>query len=333
MNASDTTAKTRVITLLTSSVVTMTIGLSGCSFKEDRKDIIVPIVDASPATAFSKPQRPQETNKTESTATYTYTVRSGDTLGIIAQKYLGASSRYTELLELNKLDPNDAIYVGQKLKLPTEGLTVPEKDTAITTQTSLAKAESPKQQYPELDSLMESGQYNQAIQWCLSNERLKTDSILQQKLLEAAKSQVSIYTRQQKTADAETLLSGLINQANINPNNKKILEQELLTLKANRNLVLAKQYADKSKFNESYNILLEAWNKVGKTLEDNVLFTTTRNKVTENYHQNALKHYRNQELDEALVYWNKILAINPNDDLALVYKDRVKALKNKLQNL
>jgi tetratricopeptide (TPR) repeat protein len=98
-------------------------------------------------------------------------------------------------------------------------------------------------------------------------------------------------------------------------------------------LLQAKQYADKSQFNESYNILLDAWKTVGKPLEDNILFTTTRNKVSESYHQKALRHYRNQELEDALVYWDKILAINPNDDLALVYQDRVKALQNKLENL
>ena len=57
------------------------------------------------------------------------------------------------------------------------------------------------------------------------------------------------------------------------------------------------------------------------------------NTVYKHYHQQALRLYRNQKLDKALVYWDRILAINPSDDLALVYKDRVKALKEKLESL
>jgi len=125
----------------------------------------------------------------------------------------------------------------------------------------------------------------------------------------------------------------LISEAPLNKANQKVLISELSTLKAEQELITAKRFSDQSKFDESYDILLVAWNQVGQPLEDNILFTTTRNKVSEHYHQKALRHYRNQELEDGLNYWNKILAINPNDDLALVYKDRVKALQNKLENL
>lgn len=48
----------------------------------------------------------------------TYTVKPGDTLGLIAQKALGASKRWQEIVDLNKLDDEDTISTGTVLKLP-----------------------------------------------------------------------------------------------------------------------------------------------------------------------------------------------------------------------
>ncbi|GAA4343735.1 LysM peptidoglycan-binding domain-containing protein [Kangiella taiwanensis] len=314
------------------SAIAVAVVLSGCSFKEDRNDIVVPIIDAQPAQS-SKLQFPQETQqKTKTVPTYSYTVRSGDTLGIIAQKYLGSSQRYTEILALNELKSSDAIYVGQKLQLPTKGLKQPDELQSSNSNKKSSDIE-PNKTYPELNELVDSQQYNQAIQWILNQPELSNNVELQEQLVELALTQSKIYKRQQQVADAETLLSGLISEAPLTQNNQKALISELSTLKAEQELITAKRFADQSKFDESYDILLVAWQQVGQPLENNILFTTTRNKVSEHYHQKALRHYRSQELESALVYWKKILAVNPNDDLALVYQDRVKALQNKLENL
>ncbi|MFI6942381.1 peptidoglycan DD-metalloendopeptidase family protein [Streptomyces sp. NPDC050418] len=47
-----------------------------------------------------------------------YTVKSGDTLGAIAQSKLGSAGRYPEIARLNGIANPDHITVGQKLKLP-----------------------------------------------------------------------------------------------------------------------------------------------------------------------------------------------------------------------
>lgn len=317
--------------------LTAAIVLTGCSFKEDRNDVVVPIIDATPAKKSVDKSSTANNKAKPSNAPdlYIYKVQPGDTLGTISQKYLGASSRYTELLKLNNLAPNDSIFVGQKLKLPTKGLTIPKErpDSQLSKPRQEAAKTSTFESFPELEALLKAEEYNKAIQWALNHSQLSSNTSLQQKLVLAAKAQSHRYKHQQKTADAETLLSGLISKAPLSESNKSELEAELSTLRAEQQLLTAKQYAARSQFDDSYALLLNAWNKVGEPLEENILFTTTRNKVSENYHQKALRLYRNQKLDDALVFWKKILAINPNDDLALVYQDRVKALQNKLENL
>lgn len=69
-------------------------------------------------------------NKPSEVVDGVYTVKSGDTLIGIAAKVLGDSSRYKEIQKLNGL-VSTTIYVGQKLKIPSDG----EDKLAVTTHT------------------------------------------------------------------------------------------------------------------------------------------------------------------------------------------------------
>lgn len=316
---------------ITVSAFLLSVTLSGCSFIEDRQGDIVPIVDAAPAQRVENNNSKNLVEK-KTAATYTYTVRSGDTLGTISQEYLGSANRYTELLELNELRSNDAIYVGQRLKLPTKGLRVStDSEKQVKPQQSTVEPLSVAQ--PGLEKLLKQEKFQEAIQWIVKQEDLGSNTNLQSILVDSVRKQVTLYRRQQNITDAESLLSNLISEAPVTDNNKSILKAELSKLRAEQDLMMAKRFADNAQYDQSYSILLNAWKTIGQPLEENILFTGVRNKVSEDYHQKALRLYRNQDLDDALNYWKKILAINPNDDLALVYQDRVKSLQNKLDNL
>ena len=56
-------------------------------------------------------------NNSESTNYFTYTVKNGDTLWAIAQRYLGGGPKYKEIKILNALN-SDTIYPNQILKIP-----------------------------------------------------------------------------------------------------------------------------------------------------------------------------------------------------------------------
>ncbi|MCU7802568.1 MAG: LysM peptidoglycan-binding domain-containing protein [Candidatus Thiodiazotropha sp. (ex Lucinoma borealis)] len=59
----------------------------------------------------------------------------------------------------------------------------------------------------------------------------------------------------------------------------------------------------------------------------------TRDKLTDSYHRQAMQLFRKQELDEAIGYWNKIIALNPNHSLAPGYKARALEMKQQLQKI
>lgn len=56
----------------------------------------------------------------------TYAVQSGDTLGKIAQKYLGSSTKYMLIVAYNNIKDPNIIYVGQKLRIKEGDVTVVE---------------------------------------------------------------------------------------------------------------------------------------------------------------------------------------------------------------
>lgn len=309
------------------STLFLALALSGCSFVEDRSEEPVEIIDVSDGT------RSYMSGKSVQSDTIQYTVRSGDTLGSIAKKMLGNAQRYLEIAELNDIEPQAPIYVGQQLQLPSKGLILvkPRSNQQERNQKEQS-TEQPTVSTSEMDTLLSEQRYYEAIEYARAQEDLAENNQLQEKLIIATQNQVRQFRQQGSVGEAEELLQLLIDDERLSESSQQILQSNLAALNVEQDLVEAKRLADNQEFDDSYDILLSAWQVSGTELESNALFTGARNKVSENYHQQALRLYRNQKLDEALVYWDRILAINPSDDLALVYKDRVKALKEKLES-
>jgi nucleoid-associated protein YgaU len=81
-----------------------------------------PLAPTVPATTKSQPTRVTPIPAKPAEIRYaTYTVKSGDTLGHISQRVLGTSKRTQDIIDLNKLDDEDAIPVGTVLKMPIKG--------------------------------------------------------------------------------------------------------------------------------------------------------------------------------------------------------------------
>ncbi len=92
--------------------------IGGVAKTQMEKDLLW---DKIKEVAGENPQDLEADIKVENTDYYgVYTVKSGDTLGKISRKFLGKSSRYMEIFNMNtdKLSNPDLIKVGQELKIP-----------------------------------------------------------------------------------------------------------------------------------------------------------------------------------------------------------------------
>lgn len=76
---------------------------------------------AAPATEAAAPaSETSQESQSQGTEERIHEVTSGDTLGLIADRYYGDSSQFEKIFEANRdvLDTPDSLQVGQKLKIP-----------------------------------------------------------------------------------------------------------------------------------------------------------------------------------------------------------------------
>jgi tetratricopeptide (TPR) repeat protein len=59
--------------------------------------------------------------------------------------------------------------------------------------------------------------------------------------------------------------------------------------------------------------------------------TTLRRKLVDSYHQRAIVLYRDQQLDQAIALWDRVLAIDPDFEPAVIYRARALELKGRLK--
>lgn len=78
------------------------------------------MADAAPSPANRTAPKESAAKAAPAKATSTYTVKPGDTLGVISQRLLGTSRRYRDILEANRnlLDDADSLRAGMVLKIP-----------------------------------------------------------------------------------------------------------------------------------------------------------------------------------------------------------------------
>jgi tetratricopeptide (TPR) repeat protein len=60
---------------------------------------------------------------------------------------------------------------------------------------------------------------------------------------------------------------------------------------------------------------------------------TLREQLLVSYHERAIVLYRDQQLDQAIALWDRILAINPNYEPAVIYRARALELKHRLKQI
>ncbi|MEW8659349.1 MAG: tetratricopeptide repeat protein [Candidatus Thiodiazotropha endolucinida] len=324
-----------------------------------------------------------------------YDVEPGDSLSIIAKKFLNDPLKFVILARYNKLENPSKLAPGQRIRVPgvmperkkpkpkpktppPEPAPVvqeipepaPDEETTVTPDlmTGEVQIDAPSPTMPEEQAPLESEEplqppVEQAVEEqpaaMTAEEALSTAMGLHAEgnlsaaiyLLENEISQLP------NAQELPKLLAGyynehadqLINRGDLD--NARTILEKLIILDSSDDAAINKLILVEDKI-EAQNLMRTAqdqqtagnleeayqtYNQVLTYDPDNSAAQASqlsiRDKLTDSYHRRAMQLFRKQELDEAIAFWNKILALNPNHSLAPGYKARALEMKQQLQKI
>ncbi len=272
--------------------------------------LLVKLLDV-PATQFFKTQRITQ-----------YRVKSGDTLGSIAETWLGNSLYFISLAQLNQISKPTRIKPGTQLQIPVIEISPLAQKEKRRSQANLAL----------IKKLNQQNKYYQAL------KKLNTLFILQRQHPELlALQQLTlrhIATASVSISDRYEMLAAIKKIADSNPRDFLNPQyQQFITLQTHQ--VLLDEFVlllDDQSYLESAEKLIEAKSSLARSqklseLDDRV------NLLIDKLHEEAIIYRKNQDLPQAMLRWKTILNIDPNNELAAKYYQRTEKLLTKLKQL
>lgn len=209
-----------------------------------------------------------------------HTVRAGETLASIAQRYYGDRARSEVIWETNQLPPNTRLAAGTTLRIPEiPGLPFPGREApppppvlgrAEPPAPAPSRPEGPRDEPPEHNPLL--GDAREAI------ERSDFPTAL---------------------ADLDRLLAST-------PGNREALDLKKVALyRHGRALLAQKQY------DESYRALSQLARLAPNYEDGGRLLGQARGRVVDRHYSEGIRLYREEKLPEAIAEWKVILEMEP----------------------
>ncbi|MET0065427.1 MAG: tetratricopeptide repeat protein [Candidatus Thiodiazotropha sp.] len=328
-----------------------------------------------------------------------YTVQPGDSLSLIAKKFLDDPMKFVILARYNKLDNPSRLAPGQRIRIPGDRPPEPQRKSKPKPQKTPSTAtpqapESPSQAQPTAATEAPEDAHPETE---MPDTLIVDEPAIEEDLSETFESiavpveQVQVVVDDTpNTADtldtAEKLhsagdLAGAIalleSEALRSPQAEEINTTLAQYYRESADLMIAREQLDPARSILEKLIILDASDEqaintlilVEDRIEARKLFakaeglqqtgqfeasyqaysqgltydpdntpakaaqTAVLSQLTDSYHRQAMQHFRKQELDQAIEYWDRILKLDPNHSLAPGYKSRALEMKQQLQKI
>jgi LysM repeat protein len=238
----------------------------------------------------------------------THVVVPGETLSSIARQHLGSAMAFVILARYNQLPAPKQLEVGQTLKIPTNPPAASRRTAAIPRAASAAEAGGwPPPAGTDATTLAR-----------LYRERIESQ-VAAERYLDAVDTVAEASERQPAPDAWGAWLKPLDRRANAMLSQQRGIEQM-------RGTDLQSHEGAYAAFGKALALSpgLEPAATHRKTMQSALVL---------DYHEAAIVHYRNQQLDEALALWDKALVLDPQFAPAQGYRLRAMELKRRVQNL
>ncbi|MCU7906110.1 MAG: LysM peptidoglycan-binding domain-containing protein [Candidatus Thiodiazotropha sp. (ex Epidulcina cf. delphinae)] len=291
-----------------------------------------------------------------------YDVEPGDSLSIIAKKFLNDPLKFVILARYNKLENPSKLAPGQRIRVPGEMPMAKKRKPKPQPKPEPAAQETPVvaeplAETPETPS-MKPGIAEEPSEMATVDEILSSAKELHSEgdpaaaiyLLESegshhpqSKEILSLLTSYYNGHADQLISLGSLDEARITLEKLIILDSDEAAInklilvedkiEAQKLFKHAQDQQNVGKFEEAYQTYTQVLTYDPDNAKAKEAQLAIRDRLTDGYHRQAMQLFRRQELDEAIGFWDKILALNPNHSLAPGYKARALEMKQKLQKI
>jgi tetratricopeptide (TPR) repeat protein len=233
-----------------------------------------------------------------------YTVKAGDTLATIAERYYGDRSRSEVIWETNQLPPNPRLAAGMVLKIP-EIPGVPFVLPELRPKPPETSVASPNAPAPEVGGRTPGAPTTEA-------EEINPLLVGARESLEKGEYLVAL-------ADVDRVLTG-------NAQNPDAVELKKAVLYG-----LGKSQLGQKKYDDSVKTLVQL-TRLAPTYQDSpVLLKQARTSAAQQHYAQGLQLYREEKLEDAIAQWKAVLEYDPDHANAKKNIDQAERLLKSLQ--
>lgn len=267
---------------------------------------------------------------------FTYTVKSGESLSMIARKFLNKPLQFYILAKYNGMDNPSKLRVGQKIRIPGKRKSTAKhkKKRKKIRSTGSTGDDELKLKMALARKLYRSGKYQETIDLLEGTKDTGKYASKRRDLLVLTYAQyANVLTQKAELLEAETVLEKAVKMA---PDNTK-LKKQLTSIRNRRdagNLYNAGLQAlndgDQDKAYEAFSKVLELNPKHALARRK---VTEIKSEVIESLHKSAMNSYQKHELNKAIEMWDKVLEMDPEHELAKLYRARAIDLRKRFDKL
>lgn len=254
---------------------------------------------------------------------FMYTVKRGDSMSSLAQRYLKNSLRFYILARYSGLSDPSRLRLGQVLKIP--GVDPDAEPVRSARSLELEEVSSlllKKKQYSKVINLLE-----------IEVDELRKTPEIRDILLES-------YEAQALAAEAEGELQvakGYWEKSEkLAPKDKQILKH-IASLNTKTQAIELFDSAQKElqigNDEEALSMLTRSLKLFPGYAPAMSAHKIVKQALIDRYHKDALLHFRNQELVEAIASWDRVLELDPGHQTAMGYRARSLEMKARLSEL
>jgi tetratricopeptide (TPR) repeat protein len=208
----------------------------------------------------------------------THTVRTGDTLGAIAERYYGDRSRSEVIWETNRLPPSRPLVVGSTLKIPE----IPGLPFAGSGAKAATAATAPSPSRPTADRAGTTEEPSE-VNPMLADIR---DAI--------------------ERKDYAVALADIDRYIALNPGDSEPVELKKLTLYRQGYALL-----EQKNYDDGYKTLRQLARLQPDYLDITSLVQQARRQVIDHHYQEGIRHFREERLQESIGQWRIVLDMDP----------------------